>query len=378
MPLIGTQGGNKDLVADYYATGRNFETSPIGTLESFAMGTVARYYAPTPQSTWGTSLNSGDSYHLWNLAADLLPGRSYSIRLSHFWFNVSGITNTNATVKVFIRRTVDGSDPSFTNGSTVAETYLQPGASGWMATNPLEHRYDNFTNNTVDVRFGAFITASSCTAALRNTPAWMYVEDVGPVIVSTGTSVGAVQVTSTGTTTPPAATVKTYVKTYSANGWATYRSQNGALRGSSSSVGDTASHIYQGYSSSGSYNGDQRGLWTFPSITGDVGSGTITKVEAYIYFAHWYNNAGGTALIKVHGYGSGGWPTGSTPSFTTATSSGSWPKPGGRWVTLPSSLYAGFKNGTYKGFGIGPAGSTSSTYYGYANTNAQLRVTYSK
>jgi hypothetical protein len=66
--------------------------------------------------------------------------------------------------------------------------------------------------------------------------------------------------------------------------------------------------------------------------------------------------------------------------MTTAKTVSGWPKPGGLWVTLPSSLYAGFKSGTYRGFGFGPSGGTNLLYYGRFNggTGAKIRVTYTK
>lgn len=166
-----------------------------------------------------------------------------------------------------------------------------------------------------------------------------------------------------------------YVKTYNSTGWGTYRSINAVVRGTNSSPGDTNNHIFQGYSSAGSYNGDQRGLWIFPSITGDVGSGTVTKVEVYLYAAHWYYNAGGTAKIALHGYTSV--PT-TMPSLSYSFDSANWPNPGGRWLTIPSATYAGWKSGQWRGVAVGPANSTSQTYYGYFNAGAQLRVSYNK
>jgi hypothetical protein len=166
--------------------------------------------------------------------------------------------------------------------------------------------------------------------------------------------------------TPPT-TRKSYVTTWKSNGWAMYRS-SGARK-------TNTDDIKQGWSS---YDGDARGLWTFPSVTSALSGATVSKIEVYLYANHWYWNSGGTARVKVHGYSTIPGTLGGTSPMTHAIDSTKWPKPGGRWVTLPSSLYAGFKSGTYRGVGVGPAGTTNLLYYGRFNPGAQLRITYIK
>ena len=198
-------------------------------------------------------------------------------------------------------------------------------------------------------------------------PIEFWVEDIGPYSDNAGqASDGGGGLTGTPKPPPSTATPKTYSKTFYSTSSATYQ-------GGGSKRSDT-SDVVQGYNS---YNGDGKGLWIFPSMTSYLSGATVNKVEVYAYANHWYYNSGGTALIKVHGYSAA---PASSPAMTTAISSANWPKPGGRWVTLPSSLYAGFKSGTYKGFGVGPAGSTNLLYYGRFNggTGARIRVTYTK
>lgn len=188
-----------------------------------------------------------------------------------------------------------------------------------------------------------------------------------------------------GTTDPapapppaPVAVKKNYVKTVGANDWFTYRSTNTLLRGRKSSPGDTSGYIYQGYSSSGSFNGDQRGLWTFPSMSSDLSGATLTKLEFYIYFQHWYNSVGGTALIRFHNYAAGGAPTGSVPALTGLITQTKWANPGGLWINVPAAYLDDFKANRLKGVAIGPVGSTSPTYYGYARATAQMRYSFTK
>ena len=110
-------------------------------------------------------------------------------------------------------------------------------------------------------------------------------------------------------------------------------------------------------------------------------------MRLYLYANHWYYSSGGTALIKVHGYSSPG--PASNPSMVTLVSSASWPKPGGRWVTLPNNtftlntvsatLYAHIIAGRLLGFGVGPSGGTNLLYYGRFNkSGAKVEITYKR
>lgn len=186
-------------------------------------------------------------------------------------------------------------------------------------------------------------------------------EDVGPYRAQGG------GYNAGGASAPTAPPIQTYTKTFTSTSAKSYMG-NGS-QDSSQGVSD----MKQGYSSA---DGDSKSLWIFPSMTATLAGATITKIRVYLYANHWYYNAGGTARVKVHGYSSA---PGSSPSMTTALDSTSWPKPGGRWVTLPSSLHAGFISGAYRGVGVGPAGSTSQTYYGRFNRDgAKIEITYKK
>ncbi|HEY6020690.1 MAG TPA: hypothetical protein VIY48_12590 [Candidatus Paceibacterota bacterium] len=188
-------------------------------------------------------------------------------------------------------------------------------------------------------------------------PIEIIITDVGPHVVDSGIDYSLAS---------PPTTRMTYTTTWKSTGYRTWT-------GSGSLSYGAGTDVKQGYES---VEGDCKGIWVFPSVTTALSGATVIKVEAYLYANMWYYNSGGTGLIKVHG--SASLPS-TVPTLTTALSSANWPKPGGRWVTLPSSLYAGFKSGTYKGIGVGPAGTTNKLYYGRFNgAGAQLRITYTK
>ena len=60
--------------------------------------------------------------------------------------------------------------------------------------------------------------------------------------------------------------------------------------------------------------------------------------------------------------------------------SSGWPRAAARWITLPSNLYAGFKDGSFRGITVGPGPSTAPEYYGrFGNGgHAIIRATYLK
>lgn len=193
-------------------------------------------------------------------------------------------------------------------------------------------------------------------------PVEFWVEDIGPFKENGGQANAG----GGGTTAPPP---QTYVKTFTSTGAKCYMGNNSA--DSSQGVSD----MKQGYSS---YDGDSKSVWVFPSMTSTLAGATVTRIRVYLYANHWYYNSGGTAKIDVHGASSlpASWPP---VSLANGVDSTGWPKPGGRWVTLPTSLHAGFIAGTYKGIAVGPAGTTNLLYYGRFNRDgAKIEVTYKK
>ena len=150
---------------------------------------------------------------------------------------------------------------------------------------------------------------------------------------------------------PPSGQLKeTYTATWSAN----YRG-NGARN-----TFDERPH--QGFFSS--TNGNQRSLIGFPTsqIQADHAGRTITRVRVYLYFSHWFNNSGGTAVLGHHGHTS---PPSSFSANTDNVRSSGWPKPGGRWVTYDVGAQD-WATGAKTGIALGPGPSTSRTYYGRA------------
>ncbi|MEU5181161.1 hypothetical protein AB0G49_14025 [Streptomyces longwoodensis] len=189
-------------------------------------------------------------------------------------------------------------------------------------------------------------------------PGLFYIEDIGPSLTDTG-----VFNTGGGTAAPAK---KTYTKTYGAIWSGSY-----ANRGAYNSY--YGNQMMCGYYSSA--NGVQASLVGFNAqLATDLSGATINKAEVYLYFDHWYSNAGGTAVIKAHKHTS----RPSTFSCDPEAKSISWKRNEGKWVDITSV----FDSTTWRGIAIDP-NSTSSTYYGSARGVGQtyppqLRVTYTK
>jgi hypothetical protein len=323
-----------------------------------------------------TTLNG--TMGLFEISFQAEPGRTYRITYSGNTFNIGAGAGINSGVMIRLVNPTWSADgiyeaptPTFANGNVIGYSY----AIGYSAARniTIPGRIWTLRCNPMGISAGGelnagivkllFVIVAQVNMVLNGAEVMeLVIEDIGPDIPSTRLLNNSTS--TTGQTSQP--TSKTYTTTWNSTNYATYRA-DGSKR-------TDTTDVIQGYSS---FNGDGEGLWIFPStIAGVLSGATVKKVEVYAYANHWYYNSGGTALIKVHGYTS---EPATSPSMTTATSSANWPKPGGRWVTLPSSFWAGFKSGAYRGFGVGPAGSSNLLYYGRFNgSGAKLRITYTK
>lgn len=163
---------------------------------------------------------------------------------------------------------------------------------------------------------------------------------------------------------------KTYVKTWNASWWGTWWVGNGNGRNSGL---DKDGKVAQGKPPGVGYR--QRGAVGFPDMTGTLSGSVISKVEIYVYAAHWYSSAGGTLQIGTHDHASkpSVWSRG-----TTGVKNQKLAKPEGRWITLPTSTHAGVLSGSIKGIQVYTS-STGTSYYGYlTGSKTKIRVTYLK
>lgn len=177
------------------------------------------------------------------------------------------------------------------------------------------------------------------------------------------------------TPTPPPpepARPRQYTDTVSASWWQAYTGDN--TQATHSTYSGAAA---QGRTPYAPGNGVMRGLIGFPSQASRLSGATVKKIEVYVYAKSWHANAGGTAVLGVHGHDS---KPGNWSSTSNDVKRQKMKRPEGRWITLPSSVHAGFKSGSLRGISFyPPSGSTSTEYYGiFTGNKTRLRVTYTK
>lgn len=221
--------------------------------------------------------------------------------------------------------------------------------------------YDNRTMETTDTPDARFWNIS--------------ITDMG--LATKGTTGKAVDLyrrlpkdTTPETTSPPppapAPDLVQYTKTWSASWYGTYDSSG------TNTYYDSRGRVTQGRPPGA---GIQRGLVGFPSVTSTLSGATVKKVEVYLYAAHAYYNSGFTAVLGTHGLTS---KPSSYASGDIDVKRQAFKKPEGRWVTLPSSVHAGFKSGSLRGIQA-YINTTSLSYYGYfTGSKSKLRITYVK
>jgi hypothetical protein len=130
------------------------------------------------------------------------------------------------------------------------------------------------------------------------------------------------------------------------------------------------SQMYQGLSPAG--YGNMKSIATFPDMTSALSGSTINYVRVYFNFNHWYYNSGGTARIGLHAHTAV--PATFSQSGTVVTSSG-WPKPGARWVDIPSIHWDNIKSGVYRGVSL--EGDNTYQTYGLADPPV-IEISYTK
>jgi hypothetical protein len=146
-------------------------------------------------------------------------------------------------------------------------------------------------------------------------------------------------------------------------------------RGTGTKRTDT-NDLYQGQFSS--TNGNQRSACGFASRASAWSGWTITKVEVYVYAAHWGPDNGGTLILGSHNVAS---EPGAFPSKTHRQNVAWSTKTGGKWIDV-TAWGKGFATDAIDGLTFGPGSSTATEYYGYltgTGTNRpKVRITGQK
>lgn len=289
------------------------------------------------------------------------PGRAYKVSTTPIW---SSGNSTSAGTLVRLNYETSGSaagefSPVLTQDVAGERSYDNAWEGAGLTLSGIIY-VSNPANVSVMLSFQAMGTGTVNLNANAAYPICIFIEDMGPLVSETGLDFNGVS----APTPPP---IKTnYYKEFSLTGASSYTGSNGYYA-------YMENKMFQGESPAG--QGNLSSVACFQSMTSTLSGATITDMRVYLYFELWYYNSGGTAWIGLHGFSSP--PATFSESVSGFVASANWPRPGGRWVGIPSTYWAGFKSGAYKGISLHSPGG-NYLYYGYAAENALLSVSYTK
>lgn len=321
---------------------------------------------------------SGATAHKPLLELDITVGANRVVRVNTNPIRMFS-TVTNDQYRLRLTYTTNGTQP--TSASTQAEVVE-------MQTHQTASRRQSmdieWTFHTVAVtRLRVLLTFDMVTVTNTATidatnPIRMYMTDIGYAISSA--TVGINRYTG-------AAAKVLKDKTWTVE---TVRSYRGATATFGGGPGSALSSTlgYQGQYGGSGGNGNSYCLYYFSAaslleIQDIIGipSTDIDLIEFYIYMDHWYSSAGGTVSFGLHNNTSKTDDGGVAPG--TAYNLANFPWEGrdiGKWLSISptGSTATRLRNGTFKGFTLGPGPDSTHEYYGYANLTCKMRVVYYK
>lgn len=357
-------------------------------LEMIPFGVISRGYI---QSTagWGWNGLGGQPHYriVMGMTANLVAGRGYTINWQAPPFEQTtsnGALTTSANIGgCFVRYSPPGGGVS-ANGSG----YVLPGSlryipGGGTSFSPQGTSYVRCPEDIPagKIMFGieayCYAGRSMVTASNVNANRWeIVVSDVGPSRPMNDSVPASSSQQGTEPTPPPLPPAPDPVREYQdvvpASWWQAYTGDN-----SQATHSTYAGKPAQGRTPYAAGNGVMRGLVGFPSQASRLSGANVKRVEVYVHADKWHASAGGTACIGTHGHGS---KPGSWSSTSNDVKRQKMKRNDGRWITLPSSVHAGFKSGSLRGISLyPPGGSTSTEYYGlFFGNKTKLRITYEK
>lgn len=366
--VVGADGNlTASITGEGGITAKTLDISDVLTLSGDDLGSRIDYM-PQPLVAWGqvpidtttmTVSGSGGVIGLFEIGWDSNQPAGRDARM--YLFNLNNVLiRSTAVGQIGLRLhlTTDGTAPTV-NSPVIQYSYGYVGVANGYASFNINRIIGSNNGDYLRVLVSLWNGTTGTASVLKDgNQAYLYttVTDLGQTRTP-----NAVASTGGGSSAPaPVTTTKewktTGTKSYTGSG-AFYNYNTG--------------YMYSGLSPAG--YGDLRSVAVFPSLTSTLSGATINDIWIYVYYDFWYYGSGGTAAISLHGYSS---LPASSPSLSYSMSSSGWPRAAGRWVRLPDSTYAGFKSGTWKGFGLGGHGG-GYTEYGYAH-DARIKIRYTK
>lgn len=198
----------------------------------------------------------------------------------------------------------------------------------------------------------------------------LVVEDLGPVVYNYGTAWQDAETARPSQPAPPPPPPPppqrvTRQVTLWANDLRTYYLDSGQQN---SGFGGKVAQGSWDYTSSNR----QQGLWVFPAMPSELGGATINWVTLSANCLHTYNSSGMTAGFALHGYS--GIPYSGPQQHWIGQISG-WTANSRRDFAVPGQYFDGFRNGTWRGFGMSVS-ETDPEHYGYFDAGASITINY--
>lgn len=330
-------------------------TDLADTLAALPRGVVAHGSA----WPWGENSRHLVSHvdSLFELVVDVEPGRLYQVEALLPWFS----SKANAMLEIWLRYSpINGGEQVEHRFRMVSENLrqIQTGRATFPLWTPKVSGAHRFLFLAASAYGNDAVTLTVEDKSLPQPQA--FVRDMGQAVEPT---LQVNKSVSLGNPVPQAqpAPKRNYTKQYRSNWWKAY--SNGSP--------DSAwpDNMPQGRYANWNYSS----LIGFPDMTGDLRGATITGMRVYAYAKHWYGQTG-VASIGVHGHRSAPGSFNSNGSWRWHEAGG-WGRGEGRWVSIPKSLWPGFKDGTYRGISFEGVGNAS---YGYWSHDLVIEISYTK
>lgn len=370
-----------------FAEGHPSTTDYTSWMELIPFGVIANSWISSG-APWGWNGTGSQPHYriVMGVTANLISGRGYMINWRcpplHQTTTAGALTTAADIGGAFVRYSNDGGGISANNAGNILPGTLQYIPGGGTNFSPQGTTYvrcpEDIPAGKIMMGIEVYCYASRSMESVSNANAnrWeISVADNGPrraLNDSVPASSSQQAADPPAPALPPAPDpVRQYTDTIAYSWFKSYKGDN------SDNTPTYNGKVTQGYSSYAPSNGVMRGLVGFPSQASRLSGATVKKIEVYVYAEHWYANSGGTLCIGVHTQATQ--PT-TWATFTNDVKRQAMKKPEGRWITLPSSVHAGFKSGSLRGISLlPPSSSTSSQYYGYlVGSKTKLRITYTK
>lgn len=358
-------------------------TSLTATLDALPAGLVA--FGDSATSNTAGAAWTSDSVGIGSSAKSPFgfsfgpvdPTHIYQITVGYGWSSDTASNVYQHTLRV----TSDGTAPTSSSGIVDDSNFNMPSPVAINTEFRANETYWFYPSGAIDiVKMSLFFLRTvggsggiKFIGSNSNDKAVVSVVDWG--VRTDAVAGGSLSQFNKATGTDDAAPPKTYTKTYSCN-WS--RSWNSGGSDVNTTNGDLLQGSYQSYTNRLSWMG-----FPFATIQSDLVGATVQKVEAYLYYDHWYYNAGGTASIGYHNSTATSAPSYNGALDTLDQKQVDWNVGQGKWVDISSFSLVGWKNGNITGLTISGNGSSNLQYYGRARGNTQshepqVRITYRK